>query len=67
MDALRFCDLIVVLLCEGRTALPKSMGSIVANRNETGLSTVDFVYPIMYFCLFKILNKNNQVVFVRRC
>ncbi|EFO28334.2 hypothetical protein LOAG_00153 [Loa loa] len=36
MDALRFCDLLMVLLCEGRSALPKSMGSTVTSRNEPG-------------------------------
>ncbi|KAL3982231.1 HECT-domain (ubiquitin-transferase) family protein [Acanthocheilonema viteae] len=41
MDALRFCDLLIVLLCEGRNALPKSMGAIVASRNETGPNSFD--------------------------
>ncbi|CAG9534153.1 unnamed protein product [Cercopithifilaria johnstoni] len=41
MDALRFCDLLMVILCEGRTALPKSMGSTVISRNETGPNSLD--------------------------
>uniref|UniRef100_A0A915PQB4 E3 ubiquitin-protein ligase n=1 Tax=Setaria digitata TaxID=48799 RepID=A0A915PQB4_9BILA len=41
MDALRFCDLLVVLLCEGRSALPKSVVSAVASRNEAGPNSFD--------------------------
>ncbi|EJW84453.1 Hectd1 protein, partial [Wuchereria bancrofti] len=41
MDALRFCDLLMILLCEGRSALPKSMGSTIANRAETGSNSFD--------------------------
>ncbi|KAK6110532.1 HECT-domain (ubiquitin-transferase) family protein [Brugia pahangi] len=41
MDALRFCDLLMILLCEGRSALPKSMGSTIANRTETGPNSFD--------------------------
>ncbi|KAM3726185.1 E3 ubiquitin-protein ligase [Dirofilaria immitis] len=41
MDALRLCDLLMVLLCEGRSALPKNMGSSLAIRNETGPNSFD--------------------------
>ncbi|VDO30756.1 unnamed protein product, partial [Onchocerca flexuosa] len=41
MDALRLCDLLMVLLCEGRSALPKSIGSTAASRNETGPNLFD--------------------------
>lgn len=54
MDALRFCDLLMVLLCEGRSALPKSMGSTVASRNETGS-----VCSVVYFSFFEILKRDD--------
>ncbi|VDN05396.1 unnamed protein product [Thelazia callipaeda] len=41
MDALRLCDLLVVLLCEGRHALPKNMISSITSRNETGSNFFD--------------------------
>lgn len=35
-DALRLCDLIVILLCEGRSALPKHTESALIVKNEPG-------------------------------
>lgn len=55
MDALRLCDLLMVLLCEGRSALPKSMGSTATSRNETGLLVAGFIScgVILYFLILK--------------
>lgn len=49
MDALRFCDLLVVLLCEGRSALPKSMGPAAVSRTETGLSAANSIRFVVIF------------------
>ncbi|VDN20657.1 unnamed protein product [Gongylonema pulchrum] len=36
MDTLRLCDLVVLLLCEGRSVLPKSVACVATSRNESG-------------------------------
>lgn len=49
MDAMRFCDLLIILLCEGRHALPRSStSSSVSSRSETCESLLISKYTTLF-------------------